>query len=67
MLEELVAAVRAAPYGPEVLACFDYDGTLIDGFSASAFYRHRLRALQIGPVELLHTGYEDARRRANVG
>ena len=30
----------------------DYDGTLIRGFSAAAFYGHRLRSAQMGPREL---------------
>ncbi|MCK9247387.1 MAG: HAD-IB family hydrolase [Solirubrobacteraceae bacterium] len=52
---ELVARIRAAPAGPSTVACFDYDGTVISGFSASRFYAHRLRNWQIGPVELAKT------------
>jgi putative phosphoserine phosphatase/1-acylglycerol-3-phosphate O-acyltransferase len=54
-LDELLDAIAAAPPGPQVAAFFDYDGTVIDGFSASAFYRHRLRHAEIGPVELAKT------------
>ena len=54
-LDELLDAIAAAPPGPQVAAFFDYDGTVIDGFSASAFYRHRLRHCEIGPVELAKT------------
>jgi putative phosphoserine phosphatase / 1-acylglycerol-3-phosphate O-acyltransferase len=54
-LDELLDAIAAAPPGPQVAAFFDYDGTVIDGFSASAFYRHRLRHAEIGPVELVKT------------
>ena len=49
-LDELLDAVAAAPPGPQVAAFFDYDGTVIDGFSASAFYRHRIRHAEIGPI-----------------
>src|SRR6478735_8309433 len=54
-LDELLDAVMAAPRGPQVAAFFDYDGTVIDGFSAGAFYRHRIRHRQIGPLELART------------
>ena len=54
-LADALATVEAAPPGPQVAAFFDYDGTVIDGFSASAFYRHRLRRMEIGPVELAKT------------
>ena len=33
--------------GPQVGAFFDFDGTLIDGYSLSAFARHHLRSLQV--------------------
>lgn len=48
-------AVREAPPGPSTIAYFDYDGTVIDGYSAGAFYRKRLRELDVGPVELVRT------------
>jgi len=51
-LDDLVARVYLADRGPHVIAAFDYDGTLIRGFSAQAFYEHRLRARQLGPREL---------------
>jgi putative phosphoserine phosphatase/1-acylglycerol-3-phosphate O-acyltransferase len=49
---ELVARVHTAPRGRGVAACFDYDGTVISGYSAGAFVRHRLRHLDMGPLEL---------------
>jgi putative phosphoserine phosphatase/1-acylglycerol-3-phosphate O-acyltransferase len=54
-LDELLNAIALAPKGADVAAFFDYDGTVIDGFSAAAFYRHRLRHGEIGPVELART------------
>lgn len=54
-VDELLARVEEAPDGPQVGAFFDYDGTIISGFSAAAFYRHRMRALEIGPVEITKT------------
>lgn len=53
--EALTADVLSAPAGPRVGAFFDFDGTMIDGYSASAFYMHRLRKLQIGPIEAART------------
>ncbi len=50
--EQLIAAVEAGPEGPRVGAFFDFDGTLIDGYSLSAFARHHLRSLQIAPADL---------------
>lgn len=53
--DALTAEVMRAPEGPQIGAFFDFDGTVIDGYSASAFYRHRLRHGQIGPEELGRT------------
>jgi putative phosphoserine phosphatase / 1-acylglycerol-3-phosphate O-acyltransferase len=60
-LDELVAAIYAAPPGPRTGAFFDYDGTLIDGYSAQAFYVDRLRGLALGPIELARTLVKGAR------
>jgi len=54
-LDERLDAIAAAPHGPQIAAFFDYDGTVIDSFSAAAFYRHRLRHFEIGPLELAKT------------
>jgi putative phosphoserine phosphatase/1-acylglycerol-3-phosphate O-acyltransferase len=54
-LADCLAAVHAAPEGPRVAAIFDYDGTVISGYSATAFYRHRLLRGQLGPRELIRT------------
>jgi putative phosphoserine phosphatase/1-acylglycerol-3-phosphate O-acyltransferase len=54
-LEELIERVYAAPRGRQIAGCFDYDGTVITGYSASAFYGKRLRAGEIGPGELAKT------------
>jgi putative phosphoserine phosphatase/1-acylglycerol-3-phosphate O-acyltransferase len=54
-LEERLEQVLAGPSGAEVGAFFDYDGTVISGFSARAFYAHRFRHLDIGPIELART------------
>ncbi|MET0191098.1 MAG: HAD-IB family hydrolase [Pseudonocardia sediminis] len=48
-------AIRAVPPGPDTVAYFDYDGTIIEGYSAGAFYRRRLWEFDVGAVELLRT------------
>jgi len=50
--QDLIAAVEAGPKGAHVGAFFDFDGTLIDGYSLSAFARHHLRSLQVTPADL---------------
>ncbi|MFP5072010.1 HAD-IB family hydrolase [Pseudonocardia nantongensis] len=52
---ERLRAIREAPPGPATVAYFDYDGTVIDGYSAGAFYRRRLREFDVGPVEMVRT------------
>jgi HAD superfamily hydrolase (TIGR01490 family) len=57
--DQLIADVEAAPEGPRIGAFFDFDGTVIDGYSLAAFARHHLRSLHVTPGalgELLLTG-----------
>jgi putative phosphoserine phosphatase/1-acylglycerol-3-phosphate O-acyltransferase len=54
-LRRALRAIKRAGRGPQVAAFFDYDGTVIDGYSASAFYEHRIRHREIGPIELART------------
>jgi putative phosphoserine phosphatase / 1-acylglycerol-3-phosphate O-acyltransferase len=54
-VDALLDEIRSDATGPQVAAFFDFDGTLIDGYSASALYAHRFRNFEIGPAELLHT------------
>ncbi|WOJ97638.1 HAD-IB family hydrolase [Congregibacter brevis] len=39
----LLKAIEASPDGPEICAIFDFDGTIISGYSAIAFIREQLR------------------------
>jgi putative phosphoserine phosphatase / 1-acylglycerol-3-phosphate O-acyltransferase len=55
-IEQLVSDIHQAPEGPETLAVFDFDGTIIAGFSATAFIREQLRRGDLSPrdfVELM--------------
>jgi putative phosphoserine phosphatase / 1-acylglycerol-3-phosphate O-acyltransferase len=54
-LRRALRAIKRAGRGPQVCAFFDYDGTVIGGYSASAFYEHRIRHREIGPIELART------------
>jgi putative phosphoserine phosphatase/1-acylglycerol-3-phosphate O-acyltransferase len=54
-LKLLLDEIAAAPRGSQAGAFFDLDGTLVSGYTASAFYGQRLRRGEIGPVELAQT------------
>ena len=54
-VDERVAAIHAATSGPQIAAFFDYDGTVISGFSAKDFYEHRFRHFEIGVPEIVRT------------
>jgi putative phosphoserine phosphatase / 1-acylglycerol-3-phosphate O-acyltransferase len=47
---DAVSAIEAGPKGPEVGAFFDFDGTLIDGYSAAPYFLERLcrREMSLG-------------------
>ena len=49
---DLLAAVDASPPGPAIGAFFDFDGTVIAGYSVTSFMRHHVRNLDIrlGPT-----------------
>ncbi|HKY93103.1 MAG TPA: HAD-IB family hydrolase [Nevskiaceae bacterium] len=57
-MHDLTAAldrIAASPDGPAVGAFFDYDGTLIDGFSAGAYIMDRLAHREMGAREIAQT------------
>jgi putative phosphoserine phosphatase/1-acylglycerol-3-phosphate O-acyltransferase len=54
-VEDLIADIKAGPGGPKVAAFFDFDGTLIQGYSASALMAHRARNFELGPDEFVRT------------
>jgi putative phosphoserine phosphatase/1-acylglycerol-3-phosphate O-acyltransferase len=54
-VDELIEQIKVAPDGPKVAAFFDFDGTLIDGYSAGALYAHRARNFELGPDEFVRT------------
>ncbi len=50
-LEAAITEVRNGPSGPRIAAFFDFDGTLIDGYSVAEFFKHRLFKGEIGLPE----------------
>jgi putative phosphoserine phosphatase / 1-acylglycerol-3-phosphate O-acyltransferase len=54
-IDDLVAAVAAGPQGAGVGAFFDFDGTLIDGYSGVLAFRERLTGGDVGVTELVQT------------
>jgi len=51
--KELLAEVMAMPDGPEVAAFFDFDGTLIHGYSAIPFIREQVRSGKLASREFM--------------
>lgn len=62
-----VAEIDASPAGPEIGAFFDFDGTLIAGYSGEVFARDRFRRREVSAAEIratARTGLEAAVGRA---
>jgi putative phosphoserine phosphatase/1-acylglycerol-3-phosphate O-acyltransferase len=45
---DAIAALEAGPKGPDIGAFFDFDGTLIDGYSAVAYFSDKFRRREMG-------------------
>ncbi|WP_016932417.1 HAD family hydrolase, partial [Rhodococcus sp. R1101] len=54
-LEQALERVRTGPHGPEVAAFFDFDGTIVHGFSGVHFFRDRVLAGKVSASELAAT------------
>ena len=52
-IDELLAAVAAGPQGAHVGAFFDFDGTLIHGYSAALYFQERLANRDVSSKELI--------------
>jgi len=69
---EAIAAIKAGPKGPDIGAFFDFDGTLIDGYSATAYFTDRFRRRELrleevaDIVRVLWRGDMDEREFADV-
>ena len=51
----MIDEVERGPQGAQVAAFFDFDGTLINGFSAAPYFRARIKAHEIDTKEILQT------------
>ena len=54
-VDAVIEQIKAGPTGPKVAAFFDFDGTLIHGYSAGALLAHRARNFELGPDEFIRT------------
>ncbi|MEQ9463607.1 MAG: HAD-IB family hydrolase [Haliea sp.] len=52
-IRQLLKDIEASPDGPEVAAIFDFDGTVISGYSATLFIREQLRRGDLNARELI--------------
>ena len=52
-IKELLRDIEASPKGPEIAAVFDFDGTVIAGYSATVFIREQLKRGDLKPREFV--------------
>ncbi|MFT7287808.1 MAG: putative phosphoserine phosphatase/1-acylglycerol-3-phosphate O-acyltransferase [Halieaceae bacterium] len=52
-LEPLLKAIADSPDGPQICAIFDFDGTIISGYSAIAFIREQMRRGDVSARDFL--------------
>lgn len=64
-MADVIAELATAPEGPEIGAFFDLDGTLVEGFTATAHAGHRIRRRQARIGEVL--GVMEAAARYRLG
>ena len=53
LYEKVIKEVEASPSGPQVGAFFDFDGTVIYGYSATTYLREQLKRGDISPKQLI--------------
>jgi putative phosphoserine phosphatase/1-acylglycerol-3-phosphate O-acyltransferase len=51
--KDIINNIEKAPRGPQIGAFFDFDGTLIAGFSATVFLKEQIRRGEVSPQEFL--------------
>jgi len=51
--KDVIRNIEKAPEGPHIGAFFDFDGTLIAGFSATVFLKEQVRRGHVSPYEFL--------------
>jgi len=53
LYSKVVKEVEALPDGPQIGAFFDFDGTIIYGFSAKTYLREQVKRGDISPRQLI--------------
>ncbi|MCB2087899.1 MAG: HAD-IB family hydrolase [Sphingomonadaceae bacterium] len=51
-VEDVIAQIEAGPQGPKTVVIFDFDGTLMAGYSANVFLQDQLKKGQVTPQDL---------------
>ena len=51
--QNVVAEINDLPDGPEIGALFDFDGTIISGYSAIAFFQEQLKRGHMSPRDVV--------------
>lgn len=51
--KDIISNIKEAPAGHRIGAFFDFDGTLIAGFSATVFVREQIRRGQVSPQQFI--------------
>jgi putative phosphoserine phosphatase/1-acylglycerol-3-phosphate O-acyltransferase len=51
--QDVIRNIQSAPDGPQIGAFFDFDGTLIAGYSATVFIKEQIRRGDVSPLELV--------------
>jgi putative phosphoserine phosphatase/1-acylglycerol-3-phosphate O-acyltransferase len=54
-IDGLLAEIESSPEGSQIGAFFDFDGTLIDGYSAVVYFKDRITSGEVGGRELVDT------------
>lgn len=54
-LDAALARILQGPRGPQIGAFFDYDGTLIDGYSAAAYFADRFKQGDLSVKDVIDT------------
>ncbi len=52
-IKQLLRDIEASPDGPEIAAIFDFDGTIIAGYSATVFIKEQLKRGEFSPGEFV--------------
>lgn len=52
-IKQLLKDIEDSPKGPQITAVFDFDGTIIAGYSATVFIREQLRRGDLSPRDFL--------------